>query len=506
MKWWRGPSTRRAAAFLCAVIISFPAMAQSAAGQGAGAPVSTAASVPRLEPDERAITFAAVDASPGLDWKAALELSLWASGASPAVAEQTRAAVAASVDAVRAALADGGEGDAALRARAEYVLAFMHKSLLKGYVERQTRLDTLVSTGRYNCVSSAALYVVLATAVGLDVEGVATIDHAFCSVRIGDALIDVETTSPYGFDPGSRTEFHDEFGRTTGFAYVSPRNYRDRSAISRIELLSLILTNRIVELEAAGRYAEAVGLAVDRRALLAGVREADTERELLDRMLNYGTSLAKAGRESDALAWVERARGVFGPSPRWDDFVGAAANNLLAKLIKAGRVTEARAEFVRISPTLSAPGMRNLDRLVTDAELVARIGEAKDKAATASVVASITAAAAADAIEADRAHDLTVYAQLKEAERVARAEGWAAAIAAVDEAMAASGRDRKLEDARRVYRSNRIAELHNAFAVLFNNGKYADAKIAAQRALEEFPDERRLQTDLAAVERALNAR
>jgi hypothetical protein len=186
--------------------------------------------------------------------------------------------------------------------------------------------------------------------------------------------------------------------------------------------------------------------------------------------------------------------------------VGAAANNLLAKLIKAGRVAEARSEFVRITPTLSASTAQNLDRLVTDAELVSRIGEARDKAATASVVASIAAAAAADTIAQDRAHELTVYAQLRETERVARAEGWAAAIATVDEAMVVSGRDRKLEDARRVYRSNRIAELHNAFAVLFNNGKYADAKIAAQRALEEFPDERRLQTDLAAVERALNTR
>ena len=116
---------------------------------------------------------------------------------------------------------------------AEKTLTFLHRNLLVSYSERQTRVDTAVETGVFNCVSSAVLYLILARSVGLSVGGVRTTDHAFCSVLVDGEPVDVETTNPYGYNPGTRKEFSDSFGKLTGYSYVPPSNYRDRRVLER---------------------------------------------------------------------------------------------------------------------------------------------------------------------------------------------------------------------------------------------------------------------------------
>jgi hypothetical protein len=447
-----------------------------------------------LEASPEARAFAAV--SGRLDWETALRLALWASAGSDD-ASKAYAAVEAAVVELRSELAaavdDGTKADQTLR--------FMHRRFLRAYVERQTRVDVAVVSGTFNCVSSAALYLVLGTAVGLDVSGVMTKDHAFCAVSAGGGTIDVETTSVYGFDPGSRKEFHDSFGRATGYAYVPPRNYRDRTAISRSELLSLILANRMTDLEQSGRFTEAVGLAVDRWTFLGEAGEA-RRGDLVDRLANYGASLAKAGNEAAALEWARRASAVFGGHRRWDDLTLSAANNLIVKFVRRGDTAGARAELSRYGALLNKSAYAELDRTVSDAELVS-VAETASASGDASKLTALAAEfRASGALPAERVREIEVYAALKTAERAAGSAGWAAASAAIGQAIARLGSDRKLEEAARVYRGNRIAELHNAFAALFNAKRYADAREAAAAALAEFPDDRRLQADAVLADRA----
>jgi len=129
----------------------------------------------------------------------------------------------------------------------EKALLFLHKNLFTTYAVLQTRVDTALDTGVFNCVSSAVLYMIIARSVGLSVSGVRTSDHAFCSVLVNGQQIDVETTNPDGFNPGAKKEFTDSFGKVTGFRYVPPGHYGDRRAIGEKELLSLILYNRVSE-------------------------------------------------------------------------------------------------------------------------------------------------------------------------------------------------------------------------------------------------------------------
>ena len=89
--------------------------------------------------------------------------------------------------------------------------------LIGGYDAEQSRVSAIFHNGRFNCISSAILYVVLARYFDLNVEGVVTAQHAFIQIRDENGrLIDVETTSGKGFGLT-----HDEEFYRTGFTRFS---------------------------------------------------------------------------------------------------------------------------------------------------------------------------------------------------------------------------------------------------------------------------------------------
>jgi len=143
------------------------------------------------------------------------------------------------------------------------LLQYIHNQYLRRYNVKQTRLDELLKEGTYNCVSSAIFYLILSRSLGFAVYGVKTVDHSFCAIQVGEKYYDVETTSVYGFNPGEKKEFTDDFGKVTGYAYVPPGNYSEREIIDEKELLFLILHNRVVLHFEKRQYGEAVSLAVD---------------------------------------------------------------------------------------------------------------------------------------------------------------------------------------------------------------------------------------------------
>jgi tetratricopeptide (TPR) repeat protein len=332
----------------------------------------------------------------------------------------------------------------------------------------------------------------------------------------------VETTNPYGFDPGNRREFHDEFGRVTGFAYVSARDYRNRRSVGPLELVSLILANRIVAAESAGRFAEAVGYAIDRRALLSlGVSSGsgaptgeptggngpnvdaglfpDAERELLERLLNYGVSLAQRSREAEALAWADSAIDRFGSHVRWNDFIHSALNNLTIRLVQAGKYGEAYANLEAYSDRLETQVQRDLFRIVVEAELVKRVQGIAAVQEAEAIFSALDDALAEQTLPAERVRELQVFVGLRMTEKIAKASGNRPALTYLDALQFSA--DRRIQDARKIYRSNIIAEFHNEFARLFNQRDYEKARKVIAQALAEFPQEKRLKDDLALLEK-----
>jgi hypothetical protein len=419
---------------------------------------------PSLEPVREAAVYAGYFRD-GADWQQCWDASVWASALNEPH-KGGEAAAAKMKDAVAALLADPNL-PANPSERGEFVLHFMHERYLRRYVELQTRVDDIFINGTYNCVSSAAFYLCLAKAAGLSVQGVMTADHAFITLVDGQNKIDIETTNAFGFDPGGRKDFHDDFGKVTGFAYVPARNYRGRAQISEIELISLILSNRITILERQKRYPDAIALAVNREALLKG-RPMPCESPLfqdprtvtLDRLNNYAALMIQQRKEEDCLAWVDYAAPYYPGDPRWNEISFAAVNNLVARNLSSRRVKEARTILDGNRARLTEPQYKGLATQV----LLSEVNQISATAGNLEAIAFLEAA-------------VLQYGETKETRQVASN-----------------------------LKHNRISELHNGFAALYNRRRYDEAHAAILKALEEYPGESSLTKDLRLVEAALGKR
>ena len=343
--------------------------------------------------------------------------------------------------------------------RGNAALVFLHERVLKAYVEEQTRVDVALQNGRFNCVSSAVLYMLLARAVDLPVVGVRTRDHAFCAVLVNGALIDVETTNVYGFDPGERHEFQDQFGRVTGFSYV-PAN-RDSSRVETDErgLLSLIPQNLASLATQQRQFGSALGPAADGYAL---ARDEESRRKLLITVSNMASWLAAGNRFDEALSLLDRAASQYGGEARMAKLREDLVHNEVAALLQRGEIERAT---------------RLADNRRADGEL------------------------------ADPAwRDLMVSATQLRAQTVAKDRGFLEAFRLVQEAIDRLGNDVRLIESERVYRHNFEVEAHNAMASAYNAGRLEEARGIVERALERLPDSARLRSDLATVTRALEKR
>ena len=476
--------------------------------QSAGAQSRTA--FPRLEPDPKALEYYSINADGrGYTWQQLAEISLWASG-------DTSASSMGRISAAVEQLKSSPDLPSSSVDRAEYILSFMHRNILRSYSLYQTQVDTIFTNGRFNCVSSAVLYMIFCEALDISVWGVMTRDHAFVTIPIGELEYDVETTNRYGFDPGNRKEFHDTNGNVTGFAYVPPQNYRDRQKIGQIELISLILNNRIADHERQNRYADAVPVAIDQAALLAGnalaVNEGteswghlfeDPRKTLMDRLFNYGAMLLRAGREEDCLYWAAAASPLYPDNERWQEFTLAAVNNNVTKLIRASRLPEARNFLEEYKSLLADSEYSRIDTAIVDTELLGNANRIRTAAEGDAVVSAIVQARSGGRITENRAAELITFAIQKTAAALsaAPARDWRSALNYIENAIARFGSNRELDQTLRTLRSNLAADYHNRFAAEWNRRNYDEAERILNEGLSEFPDDRQLLSDRETVNR-----
>ena len=473
---------------------------------------------PRLEPDPKALEFFDIKQKEnGYSWEELAEISLWASG-------DVSASNLGRIRAAAERLNNSPELPASGRERAEFILSFMHKNIFRSYSLYQTRIDTIFTNGRYNCVSSAVLYTILCKSAGINTSGVITKEHAFAIVHIGDSNIDVETTNPYGFDPGNRKDFFDSVGNITGFSYVPAQNYRDRQTISQIELVSLILNNRIADHERQNRYGDAVPVAVDMAALLTGNTLAVKDERpgplfknpvssMMDRIFNYGAMLLRAGREEDCLRWAAAASQLYPDAARWQEFTLVAINNNITKLLRASKITDARNFLDNNKIFLTNAGYAQYDTALLDTELRNSAGRIRTAEEGDSVVSAVEKALQSGRIEQKRASELITFAIQKTAAALSAAPSrdWRAAVNYIETALSRFGANMEppvnemfvyeLEQAIQTYRGNIAADYHNRFAAAWNRRNFEEAERILNEGLAEFPADRQLLSNLETIRR-----
>lgn len=221
---------------------------------------------------------------------------------------------------------------------AERALTFLHKNLFTSYSVLQTRVDTALETGVYNCVSSAVLYLIVARSVGLSVSGVRTSDHAFCTVLVNGQPVDVETTNPLGYNPGAKKDFTDSFGKVTGYSYVPPGNYSDRHSIGEKELLSLILVNRVSVSIDSRAFRDALQPAVSAYTLMG---TDDSLQVLTVALSDFAGSLSSRKDFSQGAQFIDTVKASFGGIVDLESLRRDMYHDWAVSLIDANSLTDA---------------------------------------------------------------------------------------------------------------------------------------------------------------------
>ncbi|MBN1520186.1 MAG: hypothetical protein JW923_08850 [Spirochaetales bacterium] len=339
----------------------------------------------------------------------------------------------------------------------EAVLALAHQAFFQRYVEESSGLDSAILDGEYNCVSSSAVYLLLAKAAGLNASGVVTRDHSFVSLDLGaGASVDVETTNPHGFDPGSKKEFLDSFGRVTGYAYVPPSDTQSRRPVDARHIVGLIAWNEATLAEREADYLRALSLAADAYAWMG---DDEARRYLGERAHNAAAFFLNSGRMDQGIQFITRVMERYGE---------------LADLL-----------------------------WLLDQARVARLAKLLADLPPADALAELEAARDGGYLPPDDADAMLGYVYGRLAEEAKRAEGWLGAWRTVERGALGWPGSPSLASLLKTVKSNWVAERHNAFAALFNARRYQEALAAITEALAILPDERVFLNDQATVQKVL---
>lgn len=148
---------------------------------------------------------------------------------------------------------------------AKQVFDFMHRAILKKYRENATTLDTALATGDYNCLSSTLLYASLLELNGVNSRMVVLPSHVYSVIDLLSKEIDVENTTPNGFDVANNPSAQEMLKRITGFNYQPSHSAPETVGIRGIAAYTY--ANRAFFAAQAGNYTLAFQCALKSYAL-----------------------------------------------------------------------------------------------------------------------------------------------------------------------------------------------------------------------------------------------
>ncbi len=165
------------------------------------------------------------------------------------------------------------KGQALFRAmRKEFLKADLGNELA-GYDVNQGALSTLLETGKYNCVSSAVLFAVLARYFDLQASGVLLPSYAFVQINAPDnKIIEIETTSGAGFDFVHDANFYASkpvaWFLLRGISRATYEDYGKRQVVQPYRLVCFAIAKRhidpvAIKFEDVNRLKEIAGYLLD---------------------------------------------------------------------------------------------------------------------------------------------------------------------------------------------------------------------------------------------------
>ncbi len=384
---------------------------------------------------------------------------------------------------------------------AEYILTFLHNTQFKSYQETVTNLNVLFDRGIYNCVSSSVLFYALSMRYSLQVGGVKTHDHSFCTISSNGKTIDVETTTIYGFNPGEKKEFANSFGQT-GFVYTPPSNYTNRTSIGKLDMLSLIIQNNIVELQKQRKFNQTIYLAIDMYTLLQDSHSLTT---LLNEFGNYTSYMSINKRFEEGIQFLSEAHSIYGNTQHFQSLVTLLYHNAMVTLIGSGQEQVIRKNLPtaqKLSDTYSLNSLvsqetRNeMSELLTYATLITFVHE---NSFTISVD-KVKSFSSQNLITEKIRNDLLLNIFSSELKHLLDSKNWTEALIVANTAVVDMSNDARAITQLNNVEHNIATYFHNQFAAYFNAKNYGQAKKILEEGLSFVPKSRVLLSDVRTLD------
>ena len=396
-------------------------------------------------------------------------------------------------------------------ARGRALLKYLYRDYLKSYSFNQTRLNTALENGSYNCVSSAVLYLAAAKAAGLSVYGQRTTQHAFCSIYVpgskaGQTLkIDVETTNPYGFNPGSKEEI--ENANQIKQYYVVPKKYyANRKQVSDGVFTGLIAGNLCSDYIKTGEYSKALPLGAARYLTVpsedkSGLTFVRGEFDILP--CNYINILPESAAEyASRLEWFTTFIDRWGKTDFIQKNMDASFNNLFVLCVREKNLAQAEESYEKLSPYVSQKQLDKSHEALADIVILSKT-DGQDSRQQLLTIQELKESQNFTEAQQKRA-DLYLeqaWLEILNAHMNNRdyTTGYAESQAALQQLPQSSG----IKKMNQGFYSNCIAQIHNDFAREANRQNFDKALEILNEGLARYPDDKTLNRDMADLKKIL---
>ncbi|MBQ6780802.1 MAG: hypothetical protein IJP62_06175 [Treponema sp.] len=390
--------------------------------------------------------------------------------------------------------------------RGEKILTMMYERILNQYVADQTKIDTMFSTGTYNCVSSSMLFFALAKAAGLSVAGQETPDHAFCSVYVDGKKIDVETTNPGGFNPGTK-KLVEQTEKSTKYFIVPKKYYSGRKEVGERKFVSLVGRNLVSFMNEKNNYAQAVPLSAARMlfAETASAKDSADIRSDFDMVAgNFAAFLDKKYNQSErAMDWLDAVYERWGKSAALQKNYDTSAYNCAVNYLREKDYNKANEAFEAHKQNLTAKNALNIQTMIFTVYLDETTKTLTDDEAISFLHGQRNNPLAKEKSVVSHLNTLEEYAWYQKIKSLADGGKYLEAANLADEALKNLPASRNLKTIKNQCLKNYAIDVHNEFANLANAGKYEEALAVVQKGLEFVPANAMLKGDLKKIQNVL---
>lgn len=396
--------------------------------------------------------------------------------------------------------------------RGRAILKYLYNDYLKSYSLNQTKLDAALETGIYNCVSSAILYMAAAKAAGLEVRGQRTTQHAFCSIYVPDAnsksghlkKVDVETTNPYGFSPGSKEEIENE-NQIKQYYVVPKKYYSNRAEVSDGIFTGLIAGNLCSDYIKTGDYNKAVPLGASRWQAVSNENSksiASVRKEFDILACNYVNILPDTAKEYySKLEWFSSFIERWGKT----DFLQKNLENTFSNLIilchKESDYELASEAFENYKSKISQTQLKKAEEIIADIFINVETQNLSINERIEKIEALLAAEELSSSVKQNRTLLYLEKDWLEYLNSFMKARDFENGYIASKRALVLLPKSSKVKTMHDHFYNNTIAQIHNNFAKLANAKEYAEAQLVLEEGLAKYPENKTLIKDLADLQK-----